>query len=147
MLNSQESEYLFSVSTYQSKYPKIDESRDIHESFKRINPQKNVPRITSQIRRLLFHRRKGLWKQAKDTNNQNNCQGSDVAWLKACGPDGVTARCFEKYLSSSGVVPSVTSSVYLFWGCSHVNGKTIFKKGEKEFVCNYKPISFTCIVS
>ena len=38
---------------------------------KRIKPRKNVPWITSHIRRL-FHKRKRLWKRAKASNNQND---------------------------------------------------------------------------
>ena len=39
--------------------------------YNRIKPRKNVPWITSHIRRL-FHKRKRLWKRAKASNNQND---------------------------------------------------------------------------
>ena len=86
------------------------------------------------------------------------CQEPDVTKIllslntnKACGPDGVTARLLRE--ASSSIVPSLTrlfnSSLALGklpceW--KNANVSPIFKKGDKELVCNYRPISLTCLL-
>ena len=70
---------------------------------------------------------------------------------KACGPDAICphllkegaaelakplATLFNKSLSD-GILP-------LDWVSANIT--SVFKKGDKHLVCNYQPISLTCII-
>ena len=93
-----------------------------------------------------------------ETIQDFSCPEADVEKLlldlntnKACGPDVITARMLRE--SASTIAPSLSRifNISLKLGklpseWKSANITPVFKKGVKETVTNYRPISLTCLV-